>query len=192
MKGGTHTKLIKKLAIALATLATTLAISTTALADTKWGFGKGGGEVPTPQRGSFMYSFTNSNELSWKIDMYVSCSETGQVDPATDVIDGPNLQWVGAVLYDNWFKDWQATIDVKIQTRYTNIRTRLDTSYMTPITKNGMTVGYTVPLTGVTALFEEDGTAEQSVERRFAEMAHSWRTICDFSGKNKNRLASLV
>lgn len=110
--------------------------------------------MPTPQRGSFMYSFTNSNELSWKIDMYVSCSETGQVDPATDVIDGPNLQWVGAVLYDNWFKDWQATIDVKIQTRYTNIRTRLDTSYMTPITKNGMTIGYKVPLTGVTALFE--------------------------------------
>lgn len=103
-----------------------------------------------------MYSFTNSNELSWKIDMYVSCSETGQVDPAADIIDGPNLQWVGAVLYDNWFKDWQATKDVKIQTKYTNIRTQLDTSYITPVTKNGMTVGYKVPLTGVVALFEKD------------------------------------
>lgn len=51
----------------------------------------------------------------------------------------------------------------------------------------------------VSPMMQYDAKADQAAavwllntERRFAEMAHSWRTICDFSGKNKNRLASLV
>lgn len=86
---------------------------------------------------------TTTNELSWKVDLYVSASSSGKVNPLTDTIGSAALPWVGSVLYDNWYNTWEGG-QVYVQTNYTNNRTGLISETLTPITLGGYTSGYKV------------------------------------------------
>lgn len=138
-------KLIHKLVTATAALLTASIISITALAEATWGRGNGGGATSAPSPSNQLYNMTTTNELSWKVDLYVSASETGKVNPLTDTIGSAALPWVGSVLYDNWFKTWEGSAgNVYVQTNYTNNRTGLTPAVLTPIIYGGYTRGYKV------------------------------------------------
>lgn len=114
-----------------------------AYADTRWGTGNGAGSTSIPSPSNQLYNMTTTNELSWKIDLYVSASSSGKVNPLTDAIGSAALPWVGSVLYDNWYNTWEGG-QVYVQTNYTNNRTGLISETLTPITLGGYTSGYKV------------------------------------------------
>lgn len=70
-------------AVALTTAITALPV--TSLAD-KWGSGLGSGDVHDGAIGKWLYGYNSYNNLSWKVDLYVSGSDTGKIDPTKDKI----------------------------------------------------------------------------------------------------------
>lgn len=122
---------------------TAASLAVSANADTRWGTGNGAGSTSIPSPSNQLYNMTTTNELSWKVDLYVSASSSGKVNPLTDTIGSAALPWVGSVLYDNWYNTWEGG-QVYVQTNYTNNRTGLISETLTPITLGGYTSGYKV------------------------------------------------
>lgn len=95
----THPK-SKRIFTKLTALITSLALSltvlpTTALAGDFVGASTGGTQAAGV--GNYPYGYGGTN-LAWRIDLYVSASETGKIDPQTDRIDGKKLPWVSGVV----------------------------------------------------------------------------------------------
>ena len=122
---------------------TAASLAVSANADTRWGTGNGAGSTSIPSPSNQLYNMTTTNELSWKVDLYVSASSSGKVNPLTDTIGSAALPWVGSVLYDNWYNTWEGG-QVYVQTNYTNNRAGLISETLTPITLGGYTSGYKV------------------------------------------------
>lgn len=103
-KGGIPTKLIKKLAIALTSILTIIAIGTTALAGL-YDQGSGGSFI-SAKYGSYAYGWRNGTDLLWQVEVYVATTEDGIIDKTKpsltdDFIDGDNIAYVGSLLYTN-------------------------------------------------------------------------------------------
>lgn len=105
-KGGILTKLIKKLIIALTTLATAMTLTTTALA----GFhGNVISFTNAAREVAAVYGYSKASmhsNLSWRVDLFVSGREDGTLDPSVDTVKMGYDKWqddkanfVGSLLY---------------------------------------------------------------------------------------------
>ena len=103
MKGGTPTKLIKKLAIAVTAIAAALITSTTALAGL---YDQGdGGSFISAKYGSYAYGWRNGTDLIWQVEVYVATTDDGIIDKTksslTSEFSDDNIAYVGSLLYTN-------------------------------------------------------------------------------------------
>lgn len=93
-------KLFTKLTALITSLALTVSLlPTTALAAVG---GDGSGGVDNTAVAAALYGYHDVNNVSWRIDAYVSTNANGKIDRANDVIGTDALSWVGAVTYDNF------------------------------------------------------------------------------------------
>lgn len=90
-------KIIQRLTAALTAAAITLtALSNTALAGEAF-TGDSTGTAIVPSYGDYPYGYSGNN-LSWRIDLYVSANNDGKIDPVNDKIDSAALPWIGGVI----------------------------------------------------------------------------------------------
>lgn len=123
-------KLIKRLiALALAVVTAITALPITALAESMTFGGNSNSSVTYTYGDNFKYGF-HGQYVSWRISLYVSTSDTGEIDPTRDSIVGQNgLGYVGCIFYDNFTT--YCKNDVYVQSMYTT-DTRNATLYNAP------------------------------------------------------------
>lgn len=125
-------KLFKRLiALALAVVTAITALPITALAESMTFGGNSNSSVTYTYSDGFKYGFKGDygQHVSWRISLYVSTSDTGEIDPTRDSIVGQNgLGYVGTILYDNFTS---IGTDVYYQLMYT-ADTRNATLYNAP------------------------------------------------------------
>lgn len=88
----------------LTALVTSLALSLTMLPTTALASmgGDGSGGVSNTSVAAALYGYHDDDNVSWRIDAYVSTNANGKIDRDNDSIGTDALPWVGAVTYDNF------------------------------------------------------------------------------------------
>ena len=101
-------KIIKRIFAAVTILVTAIFMSIPVLADT-WGKGTNDGSVSSASYGSYPFGYASLNNLSWRVDLFVSSAEDGKIDPSKDTVimgqykdvSTDKLSFVGSVLFTN-------------------------------------------------------------------------------------------